>query len=577
MGVVGCTGPGSGYSRIGESPGSLFANMRQSPEEIARLERNVHYYTLMGQPELGLKEMELAHQQNPDNLQITDLLAQNYEELGKFEAARQLYQEALTRHGPHGVLANNLCFSYYRQGLWQKAETCFRQTLDHDPGNVAARNNLGLLYCRLGRQDEAHRLWQEAEGVAAADAKMSQALAVLGMPASAVYARKPEPIPPATRATQAPTPKAAASRLPAAIPAKPNTPAQPVTPKVSAVHLATKPKAPTPAPVAAKPPAEARKQAVVTQKALAAQAPTPAPVAAKPRPEARKQAVVAQKALAAQAPAPAPQAASRTPHPPLTTAELVNTAIEVRNGSHTKNLAHQTRSLLQRDGFTVARIGDQRYSDAAKTTIYYRPGAERAAWAVCRAVFPEAKLAPSKKLKKGMDILVLLRRDLLENPQFMAHLNDGGPPAAPLSQPPTDTDTFVAAKTEAGQQPLAAQPLTSPAPTPLTVAELVDTAIEVRNGTWTRHLARQTRSLLCQQGFTVAKIGNHVDFGATKTIIYYRPGAERVARAVGATVFPPAGLEPSLKLKKGMDIKILLGADLLQRPLLMARLFAGDI
>ena len=158
--------------------------------------------------------MELAHQQNPDNLQITDLLAQNYEELGKFEAARQLYQEALTRHGPHAVLANNLCFSYYHEGRWQEAETCFRQTLDHDPGNVAARNNLGLLYCRLGRQDEARRLWQEAEGVAAADAKISQALAVLGMPASAVYARKARTRSPGGQGN--PSPNAESGRLPVA-------------------------------------------------------------------------------------------------------------------------------------------------------------------------------------------------------------------------------------------------------------------------------------------------------------------------------------------------------------------------
>jgi hypothetical protein len=45
---------------------------------------------------------------------------------------------------------------------------------------------------------------------------------------------------------------------------------------------------------------------------------------------------------------------------------------------------------------------------------------------------------------------------------------------------------------------------------------------------------------------------------------------------VGATVFPQAGLEPSLKLNKGSDIKILLGTDLRKRPLMLARLFAGD-
>ena len=54
-----------------------------------------------------------------------------------------------------------------------------------------------------------------------------------------------------------------------------------------------------------------------------------------------------------------------------------------------------------------------------------------------------------KGLKTGMDILVLLRRDLLENPQFMARLNDGAPPAAPFSQTPPATDKLMAAKTEA--------------------------------------------------------------------------------------------------------------------------------
>jgi Tfp pilus assembly protein PilF len=572
LGVVGCSGPGPGYSLGAESPGSLFANMRQSPEEISRLERNAHYYKLMGQPELGLKEMELAHQENPDNLQITDLLAQNYEELGKFEAARQLYQEALTRQGSHAVLANNLCFSYYNEGRWQEAETCFRQTLTHDPGNAAARNNLGLLFCRLGRHDEARRLWQEAEGVAAADAKMSQALAVLGMPESAVYARKPEPAPPAARVTQAPAPKTAVSRLPAPIPAKPETAAQAVTPEVTAAPVAAKPTAPAPAPVAAKPlttapapvvtkppaptPAPvAAKPPAPTPAPVAAQltVPAPAPVAASPRPEARKQAVVAPKALAAAAPTPVPQA-------PLAAAELAAKNIELRNGSRTKNLAQQTRSLLQQEGFSVARSGDHQYSGAAKTKIYYRPEAEEVARALGAAVFPEAKLAPSKKLKKGMDILVLLRGDLLENPQFMARLNHGGQPAA--------TDIPATTKTEAGQPPLAAQPLTA--------AELVETAIEVSNGNGTRNLARNTRSRLCQEGFTVATISNHVDFGAAKTMIYYRPEAEKVARALSAMVFPQAGLEPSPKLKEGMDIKILLGADLLQHPQLMAGLVAGD-
>ncbi len=564
LGVVGCTGPGSGYTRMEDPSGSFLANVRQSPGDASRLAQNAHYYKLMGQPELGLKELELAHRQNPDNLQIADLLAQNYEELGKFEAARQVYQETLTRRGSHPAMANNFCFSYYTEGRWQEAETCFRKTLARDPGNVAARNNLGLLYCRLGRQDEARRLWQETEGAAAANAKIGEALAALGMPDRAVYARKSEPAPPAARVTPVPAPKAAVARLATPVPAKVHTPTQPVAPQETAKPLATKPSALTPVAVNAGPEHKARKPAAAPKQVLAAETPGSAVKAA-----------------------------------PLTVAERVDTAIEVRNGTWTKNLAHETRSLLRQEGFTVAKIGNHVDFGAATTIVYYRPGAERVARAVGRALFPAAELAPSLKLNKHTDIKVLLGYDLLENPPFMARLNHDAPPALPSA-----ANKILAAKTEAkqpaparqepreksqpkaapGQQPLPpkakeeakAQPLTSSGTANLTVDERVNTAIEVRNGTWTKNLAHETRSLLRQEGFTVAKIGNHVDFGAAKTIVYYRPGAERVARAVGRTIFPGAELEPSLKLKKGMDIKILLGADLLERPQLMARLVGED-
>jgi cytochrome c-type biogenesis protein CcmH/NrfG len=393
LGVAGCTAGGSGYARLEEGSSSVLARMRLSPGEISRLQGNAHYYKLMGRPELGLKEMEIARQQNPDNLQIVNLLAQNYEELGNFEAARQLYQEALTRHRSHPAMANNLCFSYYQEGRWQEAETCFRQALARDPDNVAARNNLGLLYCRLGRQDEARRLWQEAEGVAAADAKMSQALAALEMPDRGVYARRPEPAPPAARVTSAPTPGATVAPLAAPIPAKVHTPAQPVTPTASEPRLAAKPAAKTSSPVAANPPEKAQPQAAVPQKVLAAGKP-----------------------------GPAPQAGPRALQVPLTSAELAHTAIEVRNGNGTRHLARNTSAQLRQEGFTVAKIGNHVDFGATQTTIYYRPGAEKVAQALACTVLPGAGLETSMKLKKGMDIKILLGADLLQRPQLMARL-----------------------------------------------------------------------------------------------------------------------------------------------------------
>jgi Flp pilus assembly protein TadD len=426
--VVGCNTSFLGSGWPVSKSGVASANVRQSPEEIDRLLRNVHYYKLMGQPELGLRELELVHQQNPDNLQIVNYLAQNYEELGKFEAARQLYQEALARHGAQPALANNLCFSYYQEGRWQEAETCFRQTLARDPVNVAARNNLGLLYCRLGRQDEARQLWQQAEGGPAAEIKVGQALAALGLPKSPVYAQKPVPAPPVAKAAPVARPKAAISRVPASTPVQGKPAAQPVTRKESPGQLAATPAPGKPAPDAARAQKKAQKPPAVAAKTPAA-AP-PAPVAAAPLPPvvalAPPAAPVAAPAAApvtgpAVTPAPAP-AAPPIHLAPLTCAELVDTAIEIRNGTWTRNLAHATRARLGQEGFNVAKIGNHVDFGAAKTIIYYRPGTERIARALRSSFFPVAGLEPSTKLQKGMDIKILLGADFIQHPPLMAHL-----------------------------------------------------------------------------------------------------------------------------------------------------------
>ncbi len=362
-GALSMGGVGCSTSGYDRTDSSFAAGLRQSPAELARLLRNARYYKLMGRPELALTELEQAHQQDPDNLALTDALAQYYEELGKFETARRLYREALARHDAQPVLTNNLCFSYYLQGNWSEAETCFRQTLARDPRNAAARNNLGLLYCRLGRLTEARQLWQETEGEVAAARKMGEALAALGMKEAPVYAQVEKSAP--------------AQPLP--VPAKSAAAAPPALPK------ATKPRGLSQAQVPAARPTEPPRK--------------PAPVLS----------------------------ASRLPGPPyLTCEELVDTAIEVRNGTRAHNLARETRSLLSREGFTVTMIGNHIDFGADRTIIYYRPGAERVAQALGRTIFTSATLESSLKLKPDVAVKVLLGADLLERSPLMARLADAG-------------------------------------------------------------------------------------------------------------------------------------------------------
>ena len=113
-------------------------------------------------------------------------------------------------------------------------------------------------------------------------------------------------------------------------------------------------------------------------------------------------------------------------------------------------------------------------------------------------------------------------------------------------------------------------------PAVLAAAQRADSGIEVRNGTRTQNLAHLTRTLLSLQGFNVVQIGNYIDFGVEATVIYYRTGAEKVARALQSEIFPGARLEASSTLKNGVDLKVLLGSDLLAQPRMRARLLGEE-
>jgi len=107
---------------------------------------------------------------------------------------------------------------------------------------------------------------------------------------------------------------------------------------------------------------------------------------------------------------------------------------------------------------------------------------------------------------------------------------------------------------------------------PLRAVELAGTAIEIRNGTPTRHLARRTSTRLAREGYHIRWFGNHRDFGAAKTVILYRPEVARVARVLSSSFFAGADYQMTASLRRGTDIKIILGADLVPKQPLLAHL-----
>jgi len=265
----------------------------------------------------------------------------------------------------------------------------------------------------------------------------------------------------------------------------------------------------------------------------------------------------------------------------LTTGELDNTRIEIKNGNGVKGQARKLRSHLYLEGFTVVGIGNHINFGLEESIISYRPEAARMAKVLEQKFLPGAKLEEGGRLSAKADVRVSLGRDRAaglaithhQAPESTVAVAPAAP--APADTPVTSTPAAKAATAATPRQPtspakttVASTPRQStspPASLPdfLTVRELVQVRVEIKNGNGVKGQAREMRSRLSLEGFTVVGIGNHIDFGLEETIISYRPEAARMAKVLAEKFLPGAKLEEGGRLSPKADVRVSLGRDLI--------------
>jgi tetratricopeptide (TPR) repeat protein len=478
------------------SADKILAGIRPASGESDRLLRNFRYLKMAGRADLALRELEEAHQRDPGNAKIVDLLAQCYEEMGDWNRAETLYQEALARDRDNQALANNLGFSYYLAGKYGQAEALFREILQRAPHNATARNNLGLLLVKTARQEEAYRLWREQAGEAEAQERFHQALAALGLTPRVDLARRVEPDKPE------PTP-------------------------IAAFQQAAPSPAPVPAPVRAARPS-------ATQVALAPPATQPAAGEAV-RPEQPAKPVLLVEALEPQG----GQAADSSP-----SSAAPSPAMEQESAGRSPHAAPASLP-----------------AGPPAPPVRETPGP--ALPAEPPALASPARTAPSPVWESQPTPTPVKSAET--QPAAAPLATPVTPPAASPAQAPAKSPVQTAAQAAPRQVPaVAATPAATAAakrPTVLTVQELLDTRIDIRNGNGVSRMAHLNRTWLGMEGFYVASIGNHINFGLDQTVIHYGPGAERLALSLHEAYYPQADLRPNDKLGRGTDVRIILGHD----------------
>jgi hypothetical protein len=234
--------------------------------------------------------------------------------------------------------------------------------------------------------------------------------------------------------------------------------------------------------------------------------------------------------------------------------------------------------------------------------VYYRPGMEKIAQAFNDKYIQAPKLEPRPNLPHRVDIKVILGHDFAHRQGFITKLAKRSEPAsapdqagpkpesAPVAldkivaksktaeptnsppetqptvkataelKPPSPPETAAPAKSKTG--PLSPRPS---APPILAAPELSKAGIELRNGSGTAHMVRDTWRWLARKGLRVVAAGNYKNYRQEQTVVYYRPGMEKIAQALNKKFFQAPKLEPRPNLPQKVDIKVILGHDFAHR------------
>jgi Tfp pilus assembly protein PilF len=80
-----------------------------------------------------------------------------YEGQGKYGLAEKEYRAAIRKQKDWPVPYFNLGNVYFKMGDPARAEECYREAIERDPGHSDAMNNLAYILCEQSRNEEAQR------------------------------------------------------------------------------------------------------------------------------------------------------------------------------------------------------------------------------------------------------------------------------------------------------------------------------------------------------------------------------------------------------------------------------------
>jgi Flp pilus assembly protein TadD len=147
--------------------------------------------------EEAISELSVAAATGTNLVEANNLLGLAYDHRGQHQRAQEFYQRALTLAPRDAHVISNLGFSLYMDDRYKDALAKLKLAVRLDPSSPEIYNNLGFVYGRLKKYDDAFRSFTQAGGDLYARVRTASILEAAGRDRDAIKhyeaARKLDP------------------------------------------------------------------------------------------------------------------------------------------------------------------------------------------------------------------------------------------------------------------------------------------------------------------------------------------------------------------------------------------------
>lgn len=381
----------------------------ETPEGFYQLGR---YYQGQNRHDLAIAAYQKALAIDSAFAEARNGLGVNYAMQGRQQEALEQFRLAVKLAPDASHIHNNLGYALYQSGSYAEAASALERAVALEPANQAAHTNLALALDKAGNREKAVQVMAQA-------AKPQSAENVPPVAGEMQQTQNPVPAPTvATTAAPSPAPQQALA-LPknwGVITQAARKPVPLVESRIQAVQLSPnvyelRERAEVRVASATKPQQQASVQSngfslrephVKERNVIAARA------AQKPVPAAESRVQVAQPASRVTGPAPAAK-----PY-----------RIEVSNGNGVTGMARKVAGFLGGEGYSSARLTNQKSFQVASSQVQYRSGYREQAQSLVSALPGKPGIVQTDDLRVDISVRIVLGKDVAGNVAYFERGQD---------------------------------------------------------------------------------------------------------------------------------------------------------